>query len=225
MKPVHQATHWINSFVLVEGKDKLGKLRLRTYLDPTYLNKAIVCEPYHFKTLEDNSHLLAEACVITVCVCRKGFWHQQLDEVSSFLTTFNTELGRFHYIVIPLGATVLGDVFQCKLDKYFGKIQQVIIIADDIIIAGYKPDQRSHDQAFTTLLQTTKKCNVWACRTNQRTFQERSKPLCRQMLATKVLVHVCYKILNQCILQARLSPMPRKVMLWLNWNLLQWLGQ
>ena len=75
LKPVHQPTPWINSFVLVEGKDKLGKLKLRICLDPTNLNKAIVHEPYHFKTPENIAHLLADACVITVIDCRKGFWH------------------------------------------------------------------------------------------------------------------------------------------------------
>ena len=75
LKPVNQATPWINSFVLVEGKDKLGNLNLRICLDPTNLNKAIVHEPYHFKTPEDIAHLLAEACVIIVCDCRKGYWH------------------------------------------------------------------------------------------------------------------------------------------------------
>ena len=144
LKPVPQATPWINSFVLVEGEDKLGKLELRICLDPTNLNKAIVHEPYHFKTPEDIAHLLAEACVITVCDCRKGFWHQQLDKASSFLTMFNTELGRFHDTLMPFGATVVGDVFQCKLDECFGKIEQVIIIADDIMIVGYKSDYSDH---------------------------------------------------------------------------------
>ena len=160
LKPVHQAATWIKSFVLVEGKDKLGKLKLRIYLDCTNLNKAIVHQPYHFKTPEDIAHLLADACVITVSDCREGFWYQQLDEASSFLTTFSTELGRFHYTLMPFGATVASDVFQCKLDGCFGKIEQVIIIADDIMIVAYKPDHSDHDQAFTTLLQTVQKCNV-----------------------------------------------------------------
>ena len=129
-------------------------------MDPTNLNKAIVHKPYHFKTPEDIAHLLADACVITVSDCRTGFWHQQLDEASSFLTTLNTELGGFCYTVMPFGATVAGDVFQHKLDKCFGKIEQVIIIADDIMIVGYKPDHSDHDQVFTTLLQTVQKCNV-----------------------------------------------------------------
>ena len=113
-----------------------------------------------FKMPEDISHLLAEACIITVCDCRKGYWHQQLDEASSFLTTFNTELGRFQYTVMPFGATVANDVFQCKLNECFGKIKQVIIITDDIMIVGNKPDHSDHIQAFTTVLQTAQKCNV-----------------------------------------------------------------
>ena len=96
-------------------------------------------------------HLFAETCVITVSDCRKGFWHQQLDEASSFLTTFNNELGRFCYIVMPFGSTVVGDLFQPKLDECFGKIKQVIIIADDIVIVGYKPDHSDHDQALHNL--------------------------------------------------------------------------
>ena len=73
LKPVHQATPWINSFVLVEGKNKLGKLQVRICLDLTNLNKAIIHEPYHFKTPEDIVHLPAEACIITLCDCRKDF--------------------------------------------------------------------------------------------------------------------------------------------------------
>ena len=72
----------------------------------------------------------------------------------------NAELGRFHYTAMPFGSTVAGDVSQHKLDECFGKIEQVIIIADDIMIVGYKPHHSDHEQAFTTLLQTAKQCNV-----------------------------------------------------------------
>ena len=43
---------------------------------------------------------------------QKGYWHQELDEASSFLTTFNTDLGRLQYTIMPFGITVAGDVFQ-----------------------------------------------------------------------------------------------------------------
>ena len=90
------------------------------------------------------------------CDCKKGYWHHQLDEASSFLTAFNTELGRFRYTVMPFGVTVAGDVLQCKLDQCFGKIKQVIVIADDIMILGKKPNHSVHDQPLTM----TTRCNV-----------------------------------------------------------------
>ena len=58
------------------------------------------------------------------------------------------------------GVTVACDVFQCMPDECFGQTDQVIIIADDIMIVRYKPDHSDHDQAFTNLLQTAKEFNV-----------------------------------------------------------------
>ena len=113
--PITEATLWINSFVLVESKNNQGQLKLRICLDPTNLNKAVTREPYHFCTLEDISHMLADACILTLCDCKKGYWHQRLDEASSYLTTFNTEIGRYRFAVMSFGITVAGDVFQQKL--------------------------------------------------------------------------------------------------------------
>ena len=114
-------------------------------MDTTNLNKAIVREPYHFKE---------------PCNCKKSYRHKELDEASSFLTTFNTEHWRFRYTVMPFGATVAGDVIQCKLDQCFGYLKNVIVIADDINIVGKKPSHSDHDQALTTLLVTASKCYV-----------------------------------------------------------------
>ena len=112
IKPVKEDTYWINRFVLIEGKDKSGYLTLHICLDPTSLNKSNVHELYHFKTPEGTAHLIANSCIMTVCDCKKGYWYQELDEASSFLTTFNTKLGRFWYTVMPFSITVAGDVFQ-----------------------------------------------------------------------------------------------------------------
>ena len=109
---------------------------------------------------DDIAHLIADACIMTVCDCRKGYWHQELNESSSFLTTFNTEFGHYRYTVMPFGATVAGDVFQHKLDQCFGHIPNMIVIADDMMVVGKMQNHRDHDQALTTLLQTAKACNV-----------------------------------------------------------------
>ena len=61
LKPVKEATPWLNSFVLIESKAKSRNHKLRICLDPTNLNKAIIREPYHFKTPEDIAHLIARS--------------------------------------------------------------------------------------------------------------------------------------------------------------------
>ena len=85
LKAVHEATPWINSFVLVEGKDKVGKLKFRICLDQTNLNKVIVREPYHFKTPEDIAHLLADACIMTVCDSKRDTDTSRLMRLPHFL--------------------------------------------------------------------------------------------------------------------------------------------
>ena len=157
LKPAMEATPWINSFMLVESKDKARNHKLRICLDPTNLIKAIIGEPYHFKTPGDIAHLIPRACTMTVLDCHKGYWHQQQ---SSYMTTFNTEFGRYRYTVMPFGATVAGDVFQHKLDECFGHIPNVIVIADDIMVVGKQPNHKGHDQALTTLLETARKSNI-----------------------------------------------------------------
>ena len=104
--------------------------------------------------------MISGACIMTVCDSKKGYWHQQLDEASSHLTTFNTEHGRLRYTVMPFGATVAGNIFQCKLGRCFGHTKNVIVIANDIMIVGKKMNHSDHDQALTTLLGTARKCNV-----------------------------------------------------------------
>ena len=142
IKPVHEATPWINSSVLVESKDKsTGKPKLCICLDPTNLNKAIIHEPYYFCTPEDIANKLSAATVIAVLDCSKGYWHQTLDDESSFLTTFNTEIGQFRFTVMPFGATAASDIFQRKLDSIFLHLENVMIIADYIMVIGYQEDE------------------------------------------------------------------------------------
>ena len=158
--PVNKATPWINSFVLVEKRTNHGQVKLRICLDPTNLNKAIIREPYHFQMPDDIAHHLADACILTVCDCKNGYWHQTLDKTSSYLMTFNTEISRYRFTVMPFGITIASDVFQQKLDECFGHIKNLIVIADDIMVISKNENHKDHDLAFTTLLHTTRKCNI-----------------------------------------------------------------
>ena len=69
---VHEATPWINSFVIVETvKDRRKKLRVG--LDPKPLNKAIMHEPYITCTPDNVYHKLANAKYITEWTLRSHF--------------------------------------------------------------------------------------------------------------------------------------------------------
>ena len=61
---------------------------------------------------------------------------------------------------MPFGSTFASNVFQRKLDQCFGHLQNVLIIADDIMVIGKQPNHKDHDLALTTLLNTARKCNV-----------------------------------------------------------------
>ena len=76
------------------------------------------------------------------------------------LLTFNTEFGRYRYTVMPFGATVAGNVFQQKLDQCFGHLENVIMIADDIMVEGKQSNHKDHDIALTQLLKIARECNV-----------------------------------------------------------------
>ena len=91
---------------------------------------------------------------------QKGYWHQRLDEASCYLTTFNTEIGRYRFAVMPFGITVVEDMFQHKLDECSGHVKNLIVIEDDIMVGGKKHHHKDHDLAFTILLQMARKSNV-----------------------------------------------------------------
>ena len=156
---VHEATPWINSFVIVESV-KDGKRKLRICLDPKPLNKAIMHEPYVTRTPDDVYHLLADAKHITVIDFKKSFWQFPLDEESSYLTTFNTPFGRYRYLRMPFGTNVSCDCHQRGIDAKYGKLRNVIGIADDLLIWGNEPDGSDHDKAFQAVLDTTHQNNL-----------------------------------------------------------------
>ena len=156
---VHEATPWINSFVIVETV-KDGNKKLRICLDPKPLNKAIMCEPYVTPTPDDVYHKLANAKYITVIDFKKSFWQFVMDEESSYLTTFNTPFGCYRYLRLPFGTNVSGDCHQRGTDSIYGKLDNVIGIADDLLIWGNEEDGSDHDRAFQSVLETTRKNNL-----------------------------------------------------------------
>ena len=178
---VLEATPCINSFVNVETV-KDGKKKLRICLDPMPLNKAIMREPYITRTPADVYHQLANARYITVIDFKKSFWQFVLDEESSYLTTFNTPFGHYCYLRMPFGTNVSGDCHQRGIDSIYGKLDNVIGIADDLLIWGNEEDGSEHDHTFQSVLETTCKNNFKLNIAKIQYYQKKVKSLVKPTL-------------------------------------------
>ena len=95
--PVTEPTKWVSSLVLVNKPNKL-----RICVDPQDLNKALQRAHYPLPTIEEVATRLSKARVFSVLDAKNGFLQVQLDKESSYLTTFNTPLGCYQWLQLPL---------------------------------------------------------------------------------------------------------------------------
>ena len=128
--PVRRPTQWISSMVIVPKKN--GTMRI--CLDPQDLNRAIQREHYPLPTIEDIATRLHGAKVLSVLDVSKGFWHIELDEPSSYLTTFHTPFGRYRWKRMR------------RMHELIEGLQGVEVIADDFMTVGYG---KTHEEAVS----------------------------------------------------------------------------
>jgi hypothetical protein len=89
---------------------KSGSLRI--CIDPKPLNAALKREHYQIPVIDDLLPDLTDACVFTKVNLASAFWHLELDEESSVLTTFATRNGCFRWLRLPFGLNVSCEIFQ-----------------------------------------------------------------------------------------------------------------
>ena len=133
--PAKEPTKWINSMVAV-----------RLCIDPKDLNKAIKRPHYPPPTIEDILPKLTNAKVFSVLDAQKGFWQIELDEPSSFLTTFWTPFGRFRWLRMPFGISSAPEEFQRRQHEMLENLNGVAL-AD-------------HDKSLKALLQRARDVNL-----------------------------------------------------------------
>ena len=162
---VGEPTAWVNSLVYREKQS--GRLRL--CLDPKDLNKAILREHHTTPTLEEILPSLSGAKFFSILDAKCGYWNVELDEESSYLTTFNSPYGRYRFLRMPFGLKMSQDVFQAKIDQTFEGCNGVIGIADDIVVFGRT--QEEHDKNLKEAIQRCKdtglKLNPDKCKIRQ----------------------------------------------------------
>ena len=96
-KPVQVPTDWISEMVVVRKRN--GKVRL--CIDPKPLNRILKRNHLPLPTTDDLLLKLAQAKAFSVLHAKNGFWHVELDEESSFLTTFGTPWGATDGLACP----------------------------------------------------------------------------------------------------------------------------
>ena len=123
-------TDWLSAIVTVQKSN--GKLRV--CIDPKPLNKALKRTHYSFPVLDDILPRLSKARVFSICDVSSGFWHVELDESSSRLTTFATPFGNFRWKRLPFGVSTAPELFQMHLDAAIDGLNGIAPIVDDILI-------------------------------------------------------------------------------------------
>lgn len=144
--PVNEPTEWVSQTVI--SRKKNGKLRL--CLDPLELNKVLIRERYSLPTMEDVLHQMTNSRIFSKMDLTSGYWHVDLDRVSSMLTTFQTCHGRYRFLRLPFGLSVSAEIFQRKLINALKDLEGIVCVADDIIIHGSSMDE--HDDRMNKFL-------------------------------------------------------------------------
>ena len=144
---VDQPTDWVSNLVITEKPD--GSMRI--CLDPKPLNEAIKREHHKLPTADDVHSKLANKKIFTVIDERHAFWQVPLTKDSSYLCTFHTPWGRKRCLRMPFGICSASEVMQKRNESMFGDIQDVHVIADDIIIAANNEEE--HDKTFVKVLE------------------------------------------------------------------------
>ena len=130
--PVTEPTQWVSSMVVVQKRNN----KIRICLDPKDLNRAIMRSHYPLPTVEQVATRLSNAKIFTVLDAKTGFWQVQLDQKSSYLTTFNTPFGRYRWLRMPFGISSAPEVWQQRMNQIVEGLQSVEVIADDFLVCG-----------------------------------------------------------------------------------------
>ena len=145
---------WVSSITYVQKAN--GKLCL--CLDPCDLNKAICHNHHKMATVEEVAPEFAHSHFFTKLDACHGYWSMVLNQDSSLLTTFNSPLGRYHFLQLPFGLVCSQDIFQKKMDQILQECQGCIRIADDITV--HSCTKAEHDAHLRDLMWITHKNNL-----------------------------------------------------------------
>ena len=118
-----QPTEWVSSMVAAV---KNGKVSI--CIDPSDLNKVIQREHHPMRTVEEVFSMIPGAKVFSVLEAKSGFLQIEMDEQSSFLTTFNTPTGRFRWLRHSFGIKCAPKIYQRIMDLMLEGIVGAMVV-------------------------------------------------------------------------------------------------
>lgn len=113
---------------------------------------------YTIPTLEELAPKLSHKTYYSVFDINDGFYHIQLNEVSSKYCYFNTIYGTYRFLRAPFGLKNIPEFFQKLVYKYFGDISGVTIYVDDILISADTIEE--HDNIVNKVIQRARDYNI-----------------------------------------------------------------
>jgi hypothetical protein len=150
--PVQAPTELISATVVVMKPD--GCIRL--CIDRKPLSKALKRNHYPTPTIDEILPELSKARLFSVLDAKNGYWHVELDEASSYLTTFATPWGRYRWKRMPFGISSAPEEFQRRMTEALEGLDGVKVIHDDILLyaVGDSDDEAGidHDKKLRALL-------------------------------------------------------------------------
>ena len=135
---VTEPTPWTSSMVVVKKPNKL-----RVCLDPLHLNRAVIRNRYPIPTIENIAPKLTKAKVFSVVDAKDGFLQVELDEPSSYLTTFWTPYGCYRWLRMPFGISSAPEEFQHRLDECMEGLSNIAVIHHDIVYSTGDSEESS----------------------------------------------------------------------------------
>ena len=96
---INEATDWVHNLVLVRKPNS----KLRVFLDPRTINKALRFNIHNAKTVSELTSHIGKVMYVSKIDANSGFWTLPMDPDSQLLTTFNTPWGRFCFLKMPFG--------------------------------------------------------------------------------------------------------------------------
>lgn len=159
---VTEPTEWVHPMLAVQKSG--GDINI--CLDPLDLNKVIKRQHYPVPTAQELFARIGKAKFFSTLNATSRFLQVSLSEDSSFLTTFATSFGRYHFLRLPFGICSATEVYQQTMEQLFGDLPGVELYLDDFFV--WSETREEHDMwlkaVFDRCVKVDLKLNATKCK-------------------------------------------------------------